>query len=1063
MKKKSLYKDISREIWNSKGRFFSILILTMLGVAFFVGLKAVGPDMLHTADQYYKKYHLADVEVLSTYGLDESDEKLLKKVSGVQTIEFGYSADVSLNDSNLVGKVYSTSKKQKINTYQINKGRLPSVSGEIAIDNKLSNQFKIGDTITFSENKDQSLSDTFHKSTYKVVGFVTSSKYIEKSERGVSTIGKGKTDAFLIIPEQDFKMNVYTVASIVFDNTSNDAAYSAQYEKQIDKNIKAIEKALKNQPQEKLATMKQKALIKINESETKLNKSKQELANNEQQLANAKSKIYKAREEYRSGETELYNQLQVAESKLNQSEAQLNASKKELDEAPSRIANGKKAIAEGQAKIKEAEQVLDTKQKQLDAQRQQLEQLGLLHGDNLAKIKAAQAQLTLERNKLLGAKQQLANQEVEIRQAENALKIGTEKYKEGKAQLAAGREQYETEKEKGMQELANVKAKIDASEQEYEKSLALFQKEKPKAERRIADAEEKIVQAKADVAKLELPKYYVNDRSNNPRYTDFKDNANRITSLASIFPVLFFLIAALVCLTTMTRMVDEQRTQIGLLKGLGYHNKDIISKYFIYGSLASVIGSIFGLLIGLQLFTRIIYNAYLTMFDMPKLTILFDFKTILLAVIVALLCTSVTAYVATKSILRSNAATLMRPKAPKNGQRILLEKVGFIWKRLNFTSKVTARNLFRYKKRMFMTIIGVAGCTALMFTGYGLRDTIQDLVPLQYNEIMKYDAAVLLSNDIDTPHKKSYDQLIESNKNVSSKTSVFQANMTAVKKGVNNQEVTIMVPEKKEELNTFITLRHMDNKKSVHVPNEGAVLSKKLASLYGVNPGDTLIVKNSDDEQIKVKVKDIVEMYAGHFIFVSPTYYQSIFGDKPIYNVELLKLKNTKADWQDNFAEQLMNNSGILAVSYTNTFSNLLQDTMDSLNVVVIVLIVCAALLAFVVLYNLSNINVSERIRELSTIKVLGFYPKEVTMYVYRENIILTILGIGLGFVLGNALLQIVITTVEVDEVMFSHVVHWTSYVYSAILTIIFSLLVMLVMHIKLKRVDMIEALKSVE
>ncbi|MGM9923850.1 MAG: FtsX-like permease family protein [Bacillus sp. (in: firmicutes)] len=1061
MKKKSLYKDIVREIWHSKGRFLSILILTMLGVAFFIGLKVIGPDMLLTADQYYEKHNLADAEVQSTYGLDESDEKLLRQVPDVEEIEFGYTADVLLQDSNLVAKVYSAPLKQKINTYQIDKGRLPSKSGEIALDDKLSGEYKLGDTITFAENKQQSLSDTFHTTSYKVVGFVTSSKYIEKSERGVSSIGKGKTDAFAVISEQDFNLDVYTVANLVFKN-ANEAAYSASYENQIEKNIKEIEFILKDQPKERLAKIKQEAQAEIDDAEAKVNNSKQELEEQEKKLANAKQQIDNARGEYKKGETVLYNQLQTAETELNESEAQLAASKEALDKASVQIANGKEEIAAAKAEINSGESALAEKQAELDAKRQQLYQAGLLHGETLAEIQAAGSRLTEEGNKLQAAKSQLASKEAEIQEAENELAAGTEEYNEGKARLAAAKKQYEAEKANGFEELAQAKAEIDASESRYEESLALFQKEKPKAEHKIADAQAEIEQAKADMAGLELPKYYVTDRTNNPRYTDFKDNANRLTSLASIFPVLFFLIAALVCLTTMTRMVDEQRTQIGLMKALGYRNGDIIAKYFTYGSLASIIGSLFGLFIGSELFTRVMYNAYLTMYDMPDLNILYDPMIITIAVLVALLCTSVTAYVAARSILRANAATLMRPKVPKNGKRIILEQIGFIWARLNFTSKVTARNLFRYKKRMFMTIIGVAGCTALMFTGYGLRDTVQDLVPLQYNEIMKYDAFVLLENDRDAS-AKSYNQLADHTNNISARTSVFQTNMTALKKGVNNQEVTLMVPEEKEKLYSFITLRHLDTKKAVEIPDEGAVLSEKLADLYNVKTGDTLVVKDSNDEQFKVKVQDIIEMYAGHYIFISPSYYQSIFHEDPAYNADLLKLKSTETAWQNDFAEQLMNNGAVIAVNYTNAFSNLLQDTMDSLNVVVVVLIVSAALLAFVVLYNLSNINVSERIRELSTIKVLGFYPKEVTMYVYRENIILTILGIVIGFLFGNVLFQIVITTVEVDEVMFSHAVHWTSYAYSAALTLVFSLLVMLAMHIKLKRIDMIEALKSIE
>lgn len=1066
MKKKSLYKDIFREIKHSFGRFLSITILLMLGVAFFVGLKAVGPDMLLTATRYFERYNLADVDVQSTYGLDESDVELLKNVEGIEDIEFSYTADVLLENSNVVAKVYSTPMDgtQTINTYEVKKGHLPKETGEVAIDEELlSRGYKIGDQITFINHDGSAFTDTFQETTFTIVGIVDSPKYIENTKRGNSTFGDGIIDGFAVITEDDFQMNVYTLASIVFQHTQNVEAYSSEYENKNTANTETVEEALTGQGARRLAAMKEEAQIAIDEAKAELQEGKQELANQENKLADAKQQLENAKAQYKQNETDFYNQLAEAEEQIAANEQELANAKMELDAARQQIAEGQTEIQSGENQLSANEAELAAAQAQLNEQKIQLEQAGLLYGDALAEITAAQEQLNAQKSTIANAQQELAVKEEELATAKANLAQYEADYENGQSQLAAAKEEYENNKQNGLSQLADAEAQLETSEAEYDQNESLFNEEKLEAEKKFAEAEKEIAAAIQSLSELEEPTYYVLDRSDNPGYTEFKENADRLTSLSTVFPVLFFLVAILVCLTTMTRMVEEQRSQIGLLKALGYGNYNIMEKYLWYGTLASCIGAFAGLVIGFELLPRIIYDAYSIMYGISNLTIAYYPYLICIAFIAALLCTSLTAVIVTWAELKENAAILMRPKAPKSGKRILLERIPFIWKRLNFTGKVTARNIFRYKKRMFMTVFGVAGCTALIFTGFSLRGSINDLVPLQYEEVMTFDA--MITHDVNASDEAlaKYESILQKSENITSRATISQTSVIGFKKRVSNQDITIVVPENVEEYEGFINLRDRKTHKEQSFSDEGVIITEKLAKLFDLQKGDSLTFKSSDNEKFTVQVAGIAEMYVGHYMYMTADYYESLFNEKVTYNTDLVKLKNTSGKWENSFAETLLEDTAVVNVTYANTISDKLNDTMDSLNIVVIVLIVSAALLAFVVLYNLSNINVSERIRELSTIKVLGFYPKEVTMYIYRENIFLTLLGIGLGYILGYFLHGFVIVTAEVDMMMISPLIHMSSYVYAGILTFLFSTIVMLVMHVKLKRIDMIEALKSVE
>ncbi|MBF2348536.1 FtsX-like permease family protein [Listeria marthii] len=1136
MKRSALWKDIYREIWRSKSRFISIFMLIMLGVAFFSGLKATGPDMLLTANNYFNKYDLANFNVQSTYGIDQTDKQALEKVDGVKRVELGYTADTLMQDKNIVTKLYSMKADNQLNKYKVVTGRLPEKSGEIALDNNklIHENVQLGDKVTFVKNDGNKLTGTLKESTFKVVGFVQSPAYIQKSERGASTVGKGKTEAFGVIPEQDFALPEYTIANLTFTNLASEKAFSDAYISNEEKDKDSIETALKNQPEKRLEKIKETEQKKLNDATKEINQGKAELKTNEAKLADAKAQLDAGFSEYQAAKKSYDAKISQGEAEIRNGEAELASAKKQLDAAQPQISQGEAAISQAEVELKEGQDAwedandllnttngylrntkatLENALKQPDLTNIELDRASLLNtfdsvaadlglsakeqttykatmnqllndyesgaisdseiraglNEALAQVtdaqkeyQAARATLDKEKQTIEQGQKALTAKTQELQAAKDTYEAGLAKYQAGTKKLATAKAQLAAGKETGGVELQNALAKLNAGKAAYEKNLALFTTEKQKAEPKLASAEKEVKIGQEKLDTLELPKYYVLDRNDNPGYSEYKENADRLTSLSTAFPIFFFLIAALVCLTTMTRMVEEQRTQIGTLKAFGYSNGSIILKYLVYGSIASVIGSVLGILIGFQFFPNIIFNAYKSMYEMPPVDIGFYWSYSLLSLFVALFCTTFTAYVACRAELRANAATLMRPKAPKIGKRIFLERIQFIWKRMNFTSKVTARNLFRYKQRMLMTVLGVAGCTALILTGFGLRNSISDIAKMQYGQIMKYDAAVYQDMSAPPTAKETFDELMDDS-NIKSKLAMSQTNIDTVKAGQSAQATSIIVPKNLNELPNYIVLRDRASHTTEKLTDAGAIITEKLAKLFDVKPGDTITVKNADNDKFQIKVSAITENYALHYIYMTPTYYQQIFKEKPVYNLDLLMLKDTSEKVESDFAEKLTDSKSVLNVTFSNNVSSMLTDTLDSLNIVIVVLITSAALLAFVVLYNLTNINVSERIRELSTIKVLGFYPKEVTMYVYRENIILTLMGIVAGFVLGFFLHRFIITTAEVDQMMFSPAISWTSYLFSGILTLVFATVVMVVMHIKLKRIDMIEALKSVE
>ena len=561
-----------------------------------------------------------------------------------------------------------------------------------------------------------------------------------------------------------------------------------------------------------------------------------------------------------------------------------------------------------------------------------------------------------------------------------------------------------------------------------------------------------------------MPEWIIYDRSSLSEYTGFGDNADRMKNIGEVFPVLFFLVAALISLTTMTRMVEEERTQIGTMKALGYSKWPIMSKYVYYALLATVGGSVFGALIGEKVFPWVIIRAYEIMYHIPNLEIPYNLQFALIATGAAVFCTMAATLASCYKELSETPASLMRPPAPKQGKRVLLERVTFIWKHLSFTWKSTIRNLFRYKKRFFMTIFGIGGCMALMLVGFGIRDSVTNIAVLQYGELQLYDGMVILNEDASDPQIEELEEFLSENPKASEKLPAVMKKVKMTSSSASgNQEVYLVVPENLDDFSKFFVLRDRRTKTPYTLDESGIVLAEKTAKQLGAGVGDTVEIVEDNGKNKEAKVSAICENYVSNYAYMAPGMYKELYGDEAKYNSIFFMTPEHDSASASQLGQEALKYKGALSVSYTGSVMNEVNDMLSSLDTVIVVLITSAGMLAFVVLYNLNNININERKRELATFKVLGFYDKEVSAYVYRENILLTLIGAAVGSGLGTILHRFVIVTVEVDAAMFGRNIEPLSFVYSILFTFAFSLFVNGVMYFKLKKIDMVESLKSIE
>ena len=787
----------------------------------------------------------------------------------------------------------------------------------------------------------------------------------------------------------------------------------------------------------------------------------EELAGYEQALAQAQAELEAVNGALAQAQESL-NACQQAAAQKTELEANLSAAnagvetlqakKTELAQTLENLSANQTAIDEGKAKLNEEEAKLGPAEKEIAANEKTLKDSKKKLDASLKKLQDGQAEIDANKAKMNSALAEIEANEQKLNSGEAEIAANEQKLVDGEREI----QENEQKLKDAEKELEDARKELADGKKEYEDG-------KKEAEDKIKDGQEKIDDAKKELTDLKYPEWILTDRNGLPEYSDYGDNADRIKNIGEVFPVIFFLVAALISLTTMTRMVEEQRTQIGTMKALGYSKISIASKYLNYAFLATAGGSVAGILIGEKIIPFVIIKSYGIMYHNVEntLQIHYELKYALLASVAALICTVGATIFSCVHALAETPASLMRPPTPKEGKRILLERIPILWKHLNFTWKSSLRNLFRYKKRLFMTIFGIAGSMALMLVGFGIRDSVSDIVHLQYTNLQHYDATIISDDDATDTEREALIESLDKNESLDHYTKIRLSKLTAPN-GKSNLSVYVFVPENLENFKKDVTLRNRVTKEEYELPEDGAAVCEKTASLLGLKIGDELTLEK-DDKEYHVKISVITENYAGHYVYMTPQIYKETFGEEPVYEDIVFSVKEEYKDQVEKVGQKIMDSPAVLSISYTESTIEMVDRMLSTLGVVILVLIVSAGMLAFVVLYNLNNINITERQRELATLKVLGFFDIEVSQYVLRENIILTIAGILFGSGFGILLHRFIIVTVEVDAVMFGRNIAPLSFLYCAVITCIFSAVVNIFMHKKLKKIDMVESLKSVE
>ena len=1068
-RKNRLLTDFIREVRHTYSRFLSILLLSALAVAFLVGLRATAPDMEYTADNYYDSHHLMDGYILSTMGLTEEDLQALAQADGVDQVEGAWCVVATAVDS----IVSMRSMPKNLNLLNVVEGRLPQQADECVTEQMLLTALglEIGDTLTVTlEEADE---DSLIRTSYTIVGTVQSPLYVS-TDRGSTTLGSGSIDAFVYIPGENFDLDVYTTAYFTGDGMEALNSYSQAYADE----LSALVDSLDPLAQER-ANLRDEEVR--SEAQKELDDARKELADAQKELDDAKKELDDARAELDSGWADYEEGLATLEQKIKDGQAELNAARSQLEESQTRYEQGKVDYQKGLAQYQEGQKAYEENLAELDAQQEQVAKGYEEYYDTLkpyegtpmydqmveqlapmkAKLDEASAQIQAGFAQLEQVKAQLESSKAELDAAQAQLQDAAQQLDSGWAEYQSGQQTLDQEEAKGRSQLAQAKAELEDGEAEYQKGLEEYQQAKADAQPELEQAQADIDQGQKDLDEMAACEWYVLGRDTNVGFVGYSQDAERVENLSSIFPVIFFVVAALACLTTMTRMVEEQRTQIGSLKALGFSRLAISQKYIGYAFVASLVGGLIGLGIGATLIPAVIANAFQIMYAIPGLDYKMQLPLFVLAVLAAVACTTGAALWACLSTLMDTPANLMRPRAPKAGKRVFLEYIKPVWRRLSFTWKVTMRNLFRYQKRFWMTVIGIGGCTALIVTGFGLHESIFDVLDKQFDEISLYDATVGLDEDLTEEQKQGIEGYLDGEEAVADYMFTYQQMMDASTTGT-SYDVYLFAVDDVEEFGRFVDLRHRWDHSPVELDGSGVVIDEKLSELLDVSVGDTITLEG--DQRVEAVVAGITENYVYHYVYLTRDLYTQLFGEDYQNNVMLLDYQDgTGVDVSNQTSETLMQMDGVASYSYIATIRDSFEDSMDAINYAVVIIIVAAAALAFVVLYNLTNINITERRSELATLKVLGFYDGETTAYVLRENVFLTIFGVILGLVLGRFLHSWMVLTVEVDLVMFGRTAPPYAYVLAAALTALFSLIVNVVAHFRLKKIDMVESLKTVE
>lgn len=1087
-------KNNRREIRHTLGRYIAILIIIALGVGFFSGLKITREAMIQMGDTYIKKSDMYDYRLLSTLGFTDGDIDYINRLDGVKAAEGAVSADfmADFNDQkDVILKAHSITGK--LNQINLTAGRLPKADNECVADSLNFSKDDVGKTITLSDKNDKDTLDSFTYHEYTIVGLCNSSLYMYRSDRGTTKLAGGFVKAFLYIPESGFSFDYYSEIYATLDNGGGQI-FSKDYEDAVSAMKQPLTDAVNYRAGLRYQDILKDANQKIADSQSEYDASNAEYT---RQKTDAEGKLDASLKKLENAEIEIKTkeklladsakQLAEKEEKYNTSLAAYNNSKAEYEEkktaALNTLKNKQKEITDSRSKVTaamkkiEESSVLDQYSK-LEQSKASLEStLSRLSDQNSSEYKAYATQLKQVKQNLTkieasGAIKQylaLTASLVQVNAAQAQLDASKETantgFKAAEKQLASSNSQLTKARqslENYKKQLADGKAALTKAKKQYNGGLKKYEKAKKEtrdslsdAKTRLADALDKINDAKAKVKDLGKPTCYVLDRSKNVGYAGFENDSSVVEGIAKIFPIFFFLVAALVCSTTMTRMVDEQRTQIGTLKALGYSNKSIALKYVFYSGSAAILGCILGYFTGTKLFPFAIWQAYKMIYNFAEIKYVFSGYLALLTLAVSLLCSVGATYAACRTELSQMPAELMRPKAPKAGKRIFLEQIPFIWSRISFLHKVSVRNILRYKKRLIMMILGTGGCLALLLAGLGLSDSISNIADDQFNTIMLYDYTISFPR-VQTDEERKIFQ--KDTADLLSQCVFICTDTYEVTNKKGSQKVNVIASDD-PDITKVIGL-HL-NGKPVPFPDYGYVaINDRLAESEGLKIGDTMTINLNNTENYTVTIGEIFKNYAYNYMYMSGATYQKVFGQKCSYKTAYA---TTDSSQIYDISAKLMKDHGASNVIVTADTRKRVTNMMNSLNYIVWLVIACACALSFVVMYNLSNINITERNREIATIKVLGFYPSETYSYVFRENIVITVISMLFGLPAGILLHRFVMEQIKIEAVSFNIRILPVSYLYALAVTIGLTIFVNAVLIRKIDRINMAESLKSVE
>ena len=999
--KSMMKKTTLREIRESLGRYLAIMAIVALGVGLFAGLKITKTVMVGSADAFWQAQQLYDYRLVSTLGFEEEDVQALAQKADVRAVQGAMEADVLYTDEQGNDKVLKAhSILENINMLETVAGRLPESDTECVVDDHLYGEEVIGSKIVLSGDNDQDDLDSFRYTEYTIVGTVRSPLYVQ-FERGTTSLGNGSVSGFVYLLPEGFATDYYTDIYVKFEEDAQ--VYSDEYDAYMDEREAQWETYCEEQGERRYQSI--------------MTEAEEELADAEQELADEKAEA----------EVELAD----AKQELTDAEKEIADGEKKLEDGEQELADNKEIIAQKEQELADARAALEAQEAELASQEEAL--AGMMQGQ--AAGMQYQMPADMARQQLEAGKAQIEEGEAELRKARGQIRDAGEEIKESRQELADARQEVED----GWQEYNDAKAEFDE---------------------KIADAEQKLADARAEIADIEKPDTYVLGRETNTGYVCFESDSSIVEGIANVFPVFFFLVAALVCMTTMNRMVEEQRTQIGVLKALGYGEARIMGKYLFYSGSAAFTGCVAGYLAGIRLFPLVIWQAYGVMYRFGGIVYAFDWATAVLCLAVSLLCSMGTTWASCRHELREVAAELMRPKSPKAGKRIFLEWIPFIWNRMKFLHKVSVRNIIRYKRRFLMMVIGISGCTALLLTGFAIRDSVTTVADRQFEEIQTYAVGVTLKDGVtkeDLSLLEELDQIVADNGGdygLAVETSMDLETADGIK------SVKLIAAAEPESFGAYFDL-HTPAGEPIAYPQAGeVVICNKLSERYRIRAGDTITLFNEDREELQAVVSGVCENYIYNYVYVNEETYRKATGETGYQSVYV----NLPAEADVyGVGASLMKAEHVTAVAVNRDMLLRVSRMMTSMNYIVFVIIACAGALAFIVLYNLNNINITERIREIATIKVLGFYKKETATYVFRENTVLTGIGCAVGLVLGRLLHIYVMHEVDIDMMSFDVHVEPVSYLLSILLTFVFTWLINRIMSGKLDKINMAESLKSVD